>query len=289
MQNFCIITNRDKDTGLAVTGQVQKLLEAGGKGAVLAPEHVAENGCHYTSAQEIPADTDCVIVIGGDGTLLQAAHDVKDRELPILGINMGTLGFLAETETAELEQAVQRLLAGDFVIEEHKMLSAVVRSVDDNGVTVNEQLLPEALNDIVINRSGFSRVITLGVCINGEPVSEYRGDGVIIATPTGSTGYNLSAGGPILTPAADMAVITPVCPHSFGARSIVVSGQDVVSVCVRTSKKTQQEEAIATVDGLSAVNLKAQDCVEIRRAQCVTRLIRFRSGSFFQVLQKKFS
>lgn len=285
-EKFCIITNRDKDCELEVTRQISSLLSEKGKQVMLAADHLAANGAHYTDVTEIPEDTDCAIVIGGDGTLLQAAHDLKGRKLPILGINLGTLGFLAETEQTELKNGIERLLAGDFTVEEHKMLYAVLHTVDGEEKTL---FLPEALNDIVVSRSGFSRLITLGVYINGEWVNDYRGDGVIISTPTGSTGYNFSAGGPILPPASDMIVVTPICCHSFGARSIVVSGNDVVSVHVRTSKKTQQEEAIATVDGLYAVNLKAQDCLEIRRAECVTNLIRFRGGSFYRVLRGKFS
>ena len=285
-EKFCIITNRDKDCELEVTRQISSLLSEKGKQVMLAADHLAANGAHYTDVTEIPEDTDCAIVIGGDGTLLQAAHDLKGRKLPILGINLGTLGFLAETEQTELKNGIERLLAGDFTVEEHKMLYAVLHAVDGEEKTL---FLPEALNDIVVSRSGFSRLITLGVYINGEWVNDYRGDGVIISTPTGSTGYNFSAGGPILPPASDMIVVTPICCHSFGARSIVVSGNDVVSVHVRTSKKTQQEEAIATVDGLYAVNLKAQDCLEIRRAECVTNLIRFRGGSFYRVLRGKFS
>lgn len=281
MKRFCLITNRSKDEKLAVTEQVQHTLEQWGCICYLTDEHIAENGCHYTKTEEIPEATECVIVLGGDGTLLQAAHDLADRNIPILGINMGTLGFLAETEVAELTEALKRLVADEYLIEEHMMLSVGL------GGTEESIVIPDALNDVVITRSGFSRVIHIEVCVNGELVSDYRGDGVIVSTPTGSTGYNLSAGGPILAPASQMMVITPICPHSLNARSIVVSAEDTVWVRIMTSKKTQDEEAIATIDGSYAVNLKAEDCLEIGRAQKTTQLIRFHSGSFFKILRAK--
>lgn len=281
MERFCIITNRDKDESMAVTGRVTDILARYHKKVYLAEDNIAENGCHHTKAENIPADTDCVIVLGGDGTLLQAVHDLAERDLPVFGINLGTLGFLAETEVSELEEAFAGLFAGEYSIRERMMLS--VKAHTKAAVSA----LPDALNDLVITRSGFSRVIGVGVYINGELVNDYRGDGVIISTPTGSTGYNLSAGGPILAPGSNMMVITPICPHSLNARSIVVSDTDVVVVKVRMSKKTQDEEAIATIDGAASVNLRAEDYIEIRRAKRTTKLIRLSGGSFYQVLRAK--
>lgn len=281
MNRFCLITNRGKDEKLNVTEQIRRTLTQWGKVCYLTDEHIAENGCHYTKAEEIPEDTECVIVLGGDGTLLQAAHDLDGRDIPVLGINLGTLGFLAETEVAELTEALRLLVEDKYLIEKHMMLS--VRYRDEE----KKIFIPDALNDVVITRSGFSRVIHIEVCVNGELVNDYRGDGVIISTPTGSTGYNLSAGGPILAPASQMMVITPICPHALNVRSIVVSAEDTVSVRVMTSKKTQDEEAIATIDGSYAINLKAEDCLEIRRAKRTTQLIRFHSGSFFKILRAK--
>lgn len=281
MERFCIITNRDKDEELAVTNQIRSILTENNRKWVLTEEHIAANGCHYTRAEEIPKDTECVIVLGGDGTLLQVAHDLEGRDIPILGINLGTLGFLAETELSEVERALQLLFEDQYLIEEHMMLTAEFLCKE------KPEEVPDALNDLVVTRSGFSRLIHLGIYVNGELVNDYRGDGVIISTPTGSTGYNLSAGGPILSPSAEMMVITPVCPHSLNTRSIVVSAKDTIEVRIRMSKKTQDEEAIATIDGSYAVNLKAEDSIVIRQAERTTRLIRFRSGSFFQILRMK--
>lgn len=281
MERFCIITNRDKDESMAVTTRISGLLRAGGKQVCLAGIDRRPDGSCYTRAEDVPEGTECVIVLGGDGTLLQAVHDLSGRELPIFGINLGTLGFLAETEVAEIEEAFGKLFAGQYEIREQMMLSVKVC------MGGQERFMPDALNDLVITRSGFSRVIGVGVYINGELVNDYRGDGVIVATPSGSTGYSLSAGGPIVSPASNMMVITPICPHAFNARSIVVADTDIVSVRIRMSKKTQEEEAIATVDGRAAVNLRAEDYVEVRRAARMTRLVRLSGGSFYQTLGAK--
>ncbi len=281
MKKFGIITNREKDEGLGVTRRLQELLRLSGAESFLAAG--GTNGGCYTAAEELPEDADGLIVLGGDGTLLHAAHDVAARNIPLLGINLGTLGFLAETEISGMEEAVRKLAAGEYQIEEHMMLSA--RRLAGRGESA--KVLPDALNDLVISRSGFSRLIAVGVYINGELVNNYRGDGVILSTPTGSTGYNLSAGGPIVSPASNLIVITPICPHSLNARSIVVSDRDTVSIRIRKSKKTQEEEAIATVDGGYAVNLAAEDCVEVRRAAHAAKLIRLNGGSFYRVLRQK--
>lgn len=283
MERFCIITNRNKDESMAVTARIAGLLREGGKQVFLADAGRGKDGGCYTRPEDIPRGTECVIVLGGDGTLLQAAHDLSGRDLPIFGINLGTLGFLAETEVAELEGAFAKLFAGQYQIREQIMLSAKVC------VGGQERKLPDALNDLVIARSGFSRVIGTGVYINGELVNDYRGDGVIIATPSGSTGYSLSAGGPIVSPSSNVMVITPICPHSLNARSIVVSDADTVTVKVRRSKKTQEEEAIATVDGRTSVNLCAEDSIRVCRAGRTTKLVRLLGGSFYQVLRAKLS
>lgn len=281
MERFCIITNREKDGSMAITGRIADFILRRGGSAYLTRGGCREDGTHYTEVEDIPADTQCALVLGGDGTILQAAQDLADFNFPIFGINLGTLGFLAETEMAELDGALEKLFAGEYVVREQMMLGVLV---DTGG---RKFLLPDALNDLVITRSGFSRVIGVGVYINGDLVSDYRGDGVIIATPTGSTGYNLSAGGPIIAPEANTMVVTPICPHSLGARSIVVSDRDVITVRVRTSKKTQQEEAIATVDGRSSAKLGAKDYIEVRRAARTVKLVRLLDRSFYQVLRTK--
>ncbi len=281
MERFCIITNREKDGSMEVTNRIAAFLENRGGKVYLAGEEYRGGGARYTRAEDIPEDTQCALVLGGDGTILQAAHDLAARQIPIFGINLGTLGFLAETEVAELDAALSKLLAGEYTVKEQMMLAVTVHAGG------RKSALPNALNDLVVTRSGFSRVIGAGVYINGELVSDFRGDGVIVATPTGSTGYSLSAGGPIIAPAAGAMVITPVCPHSLNARSIVVSDSDEVTIKVRQSKKTQEEEAIATVDGGASAKLRAGDYIKVRRAGCMVKLVRLSGRSFYQVLRAK--
>lgn len=281
MERFCIITNREKDGSMEVTNRIAAFLENRGGKVYLAGEENRGGGARYTRAEDIPEDTQCALVLGGDGTILQAAHDLAARQIPIFGINLGTLGFLAETEVAELDAALSKLLAGEYTVKEQMMLAVTVHAEG------RRSALPDALNDLVVTRSGFSRVIGAGVYINGELVSDFRGDGVIVATPTGSTGYSLSAGGPIVAPAAGAMVITPVCPHSLNARSIVVSDSDEVTIKVRQSKKTQEEEAIATVDGGASAKLRAGDYIKVRRAGCMVKLVRLSGRSFYQVLRAK--
>ena len=204
-----------------------------------------------------------------------------NRRIPILGINFGTLGFLAEIEQQYTFKALDSLFQDQYEIELRQMLDGVIVNDSKQGY----QGL--ALNDIVITRSGFSRIITMEVYVNGEQVSSYRGDGVIISTPTGSTGYNLSAGGPVIKPDTKATIITPICPHSLNSRSIIVSANDEIQIRIRKSKKTQLEEAIATFDGRKAIQLKTEDTVVVQKATEDTRLIKVSKNSFFDILRTK--
>lgn len=284
MRQFCIIANREKDENLNITNWIIEYLTSKGMNVFVAEERNIEDGI-YTDATTIPQDTECVIVLGGDGTILQAAHDILSCNIPILGINLGTLGFLAETEKQNVIEALNALFLDDYRIEERMMLKACVVQQQDREIWDNN--CTPALNDIVITRSGFSRIIGVSIYVNGALVNDYRGDGVIISTPTGSTGYNLSAGGPVVTPEAELIVITPICPHSLNARSIVVTSKDTVTIKIRECKKTQVEEAIATIDGSRVVKLQAGDSIEIVKAREVTKLIRVGNINFFQILRTK--
>ncbi len=284
MKRFCIITNREKDTNLEITNKIIEYLKSNKMEVFLAEEQDTQNG-YYTDATTIPRNTECAIVLGGDGTILQAAHDLLGYDIPILGINLGTLGFLAETELQNVWQALDALFVDDYTIEKRMMLHAnVIQDAEDEFEYSNST---SALNDIVITRSGFSRIIGVSIYVNGKFVNDFRGDGVIVSTPTGSTGYNLSAGGPVVTPEAELTIITPICPHSLNARSIVVASNDKVTIKIRESKKTQEEEAIATIDGCRAIQLKAGDSIEIGKAIEVTNLICVGKTNFFHILRTK--
>lgn len=276
MDNFCIIMNRDKEKSVFISDFIQKYLAERNKNCYISNVIKNSEGGYCTDTTTVPCNTECVIVLGGDGTILQAAQDLAGWNLMLFGVNLGGLGFLAETDCADIEVSLEKLINDDF--EKDKRLMFKVKA---NGK------MRFALNDVVISRSGFSRVITIGVYINGIMVNKYTGDGIIISTPTGSTAYNLSAGGPIVMPNSDSMVITPICPHSLGARSIVVSANDTVEAVIMESKKTQKFEAIATVDGNDFSNMQVGQHILINKAEQITTLIRLKSNNFFKVLSSK--
>lgn len=285
MKNFCIITNRNKDSDLAVTSAVMDYLDNRGcrVGLIGSCDEMMPEDFDFTSvsSSDISDDTECCIVLGGDGTIIQAARELK-REIPIVGINLGNLGFLSSVEKNEIYRAIDRLIADDFTVESRMMIEAeTVRS--DGTVEVSSR----ALNDVVVNRMGFSRMITVKAYVNGALVNSYFGDGLIVSTPTGSTGYNLSAGGPIVTPEAELMVITPICPHSLNMRSIVVSASDDILLKVEMNRATQPETAVITFDGQESVELGHGDSVRIRKSASSAKLVRFKDRSFFKLLYMK--
>jgi len=226
--------------------------------------------------EELAEHAALLVAFGGDGTILRAARLAAPRGIPILGVNMGGFGFLAELSLDEFGGAVPRLLAGPYALDERMMLEAVV---DRGGAP--QRLL--ALNDIVVTKSGVARVLRLRISVNGEHLASYPADGVIVATPTGSTAYSLSAGGPILDPRVEALVITPISPHTFNSRSVVVDGRDEVMIEVTAP----EPEATLTVDGRVGVALAAVRAVVVRRAAQVTRFVRLGGKSFYGILRTK--
>ena len=228
------------------------------------------------SKGELPAQVDLLIVLGGDGTLLSMARAVGDLGVPILGVNLGGLGFLTATTLEEMLPALERLLAGGMEIEERMMLNARLRR---GGQAVGEYI---ALNDVVITQSAMSRIIDLSVSVGGRHAISYRADGLIICTPTGSTAYNLSAGGPILFPTMDAVVLTPIAPHTLSNRPIAVPGAQRIDVALLA-----QQDVMLTMDGQVGVPLRERDVVEVQKAAARIRLVRFPQKDFFSVLRTK--
>ena len=283
MKKFALLTNYSKDRKLVYTRLIETYITENG-GTHWVPEHISEpddDGAQRYDLSDMPADIECVIVLGGDGTLLQAAREMLDRHIPLLGINLGTLGFLTSAEKSELPGCLDSVLDDSCSIDERMMLRG---SVYHGQEKIQTNI---ALNDVIITRAGFSRLVELKIYVNGELLSIYNADGIIVSTPTGSTGYSLSAGGPIIFPQTDVMVITPICPHSLQARSLVVSGEDRIMIEIGRRRKTQREEAMVTFDGRSAQELETGDRIEIYKAQETTQLIRLKGRSFYQVLQNK--
>jgi NAD+ kinase len=225
---------------------------------------------------DLPAQVDALVVLGGDGTLLSMARAVGDLGVPILGVNLGGLGFLTATTLEEMLPALEALLAGGMAVEERMMLGArLVRG----GQTVSEHI---ALNDVVITKSAMSRIIDLAVSVDGRHATAYRADGLIISTPTGSTAYNLSVGGPILFPTLDAVVLTPIAPHTLSNRPIVLPGAQRIDVTLRGD-----QEVMLTMDGQVGVHLRERDVIQVEKASARIRLLRFAQKDFFSVLRTK--
>ena len=285
MDKFYIITNRDKDQNLRFTEEiVQYLKEHGKKCQVQQAERRVEGEYHYTDPALIPEDTQCILVLGGDGTLLQAARDVVHREIPMLGINLGTLGFLAEIDKTSIYTALYKLFADDYEIEERMMLTGTVWRGDK--ITGQDV----ALNDIVISRVGPPlRVIGFNNYVNDGYLNSYNADGIIIATPTGSTGYSLSCGGPIISPNAAMTVMTPIAPHTLNTRSIIFPEDDVITVELGEGRRQIQENGLASFDGDVEVPMSTGDRIVIKKASVSVKILKLNHLSFVEVLRQKMS
>ena len=229
-----------------------------------------------TEAFDRAADYDLVVVLGGDGTLLSVARNLADS-IPILGVNMGNLGFLTEVPRSELYPSVMRFLEGDFEVDERALLDVTLKRASC------VELLYRVLNDAVINKSALARIIELVVTVDGHRVATYRSDGLIISTPTGSTAYNLAAGGPILNPQLPVVVVTPICPHTLTLRPIVVP--DSASVDIRL--ETSHEEVYLTLDGQEGTQIEYGDTVSLRRSENVVRLIKTSDRTFYDSLRDK--
>jgi NAD+ kinase len=225
---------------------------------------------------ELPGQVDLLLVLGGDGTLLSMARLVGDLNVPILGVNLGGLGFLTALTIEELFPALEALLRGDLLVEERMMLAA---RVTRQGERLSEYV---ALNDVVITKSAMSRIINLDVSVQGQFATAYRADGLIVSTPTGSTAYCLSAGGPIVFPTMDAIVLTPICSHTLTNRPIVLPGSQPIDVTLQSD-----QDVMLTMDGQVGFHLKRGDRVEIRQAAARIRLLRVPQKHFFSVLRTK--
>ena len=285
MKRFCVITNRDKEDSNRKAVYIQEYLDQkGGKCLILENRRVISEGVlHYTEADKIPEETECVLVLGGDGTMIQAAIDLVHSKLPILGINMGTVGFLTEVEPQNLERALDLMLQDKYTIENRIMLRE--SSVTPTGTSSGKACY--ALNDVVLSKRGDCRLITIKVYINDELADIYRADGLIISTPTGSTGYNLSAGGPVMVPDTEATVITPICAHSLNKRSLVVSAMDRIVLELGQTKDFQEDEAVLVVDGRTVRGLSTGDRLEVLVPEDQTRIVKLSGVSFYKKMRDK--
>lgn len=264
MRKFEIITNTTKDPERAFEKEVCRFL--------------SDNGGEWVTRRTEGFEPDCMLVLGGDGTVLRAASGTWDRKLPILGINLGTLGYLAETEKENWKEDLLQLMDGCYAVENRMMIAGHLQGT---------QRQCDALNDIVIARTGALRIMSYDVYVNGKFLNTYHADGMIVCTPTGSTAYNLSAGGPIVEPGAEMMVLTPICPHQINIRSIVLSAKDRIEIVIGATSRESDLLAEADFDGNERVELHTGDRFVIEKSGKVTRLIKLERRSFLETLHKK--
>ena len=238
-----------------------------------------ETGCAVETLayEEMAAAADLVVVLGGDGTMIAAARMLGQREVPVLGVNHGSLGYLTEYRVEEMIPALESILADKYAVERRMMLEAEVFRGE-------ERLAEErVLNDVVISKSALARIIEIETRIGGQFVNRFRADGLIVSTPTGSTAYNLSAGGPIIYPSMGALVLTPICPHTLSNRPLVVPDD----VGVELTLKTDKEEVALTLDGQIGIPLEYEDRVTVRKSRTAFHLIQADTRNYFEVLRGK--
>ncbi len=228
---------------------------------------------------EIPDLVDMVIVLGGDGTLISVARSVAGRNIPIVGVNLGQLGFLTEITRDELPEMMENLIRGDYQVTDRMMLDAFIKR---DGEIVGQYTV---LNDVVINKGALARIIDLKTFVDGSLLSNYKADGLIVATPTGSTGYNLAAGGPIIYPEINSLLISPICPHMLTNRPIILWSRSVIEVEVRF----EDDVVFFTADGQVGRKLLPGDRVEVRRSESRARLVNSPNKDYFEILRTKLS
>jgi len=273
---------RDKDFN-TVRRAVQILKDAGADVKICLPFDVDRSfelpkDLQFVRMEREIQDADAVICFGGDGTILHMAKTATRYGVPILGVNIGTMGFMAELESGELSE-LSRLAAGDFVLDRRMMLDVTVRR--DRDIIFHEL----CLNDAVITKGAVARIVHLSVKCDGVQAMECGGDGVVISTPTGSTAYNLSAGGPIVEPDAKNILITPICAHDMGSRCVVASMHRHITVELT---RNARRNAFLSVDGGKALKLNMGDVTHIRSSDKEIKLIRLKNRSFYDVIQAKF-
>ena len=284
MEKFCIITNSDKKANYRMAHHIAHYLTERNKTCIIMENRMWEaSGIrHFTDVSKIPEDNECAIVLGGDGTMIQAAIDLGHRDMPILGVNTGNLGFLTEVEQQNIDDALDRLIAGDYTVEDRIMLKEISHFKSPYSISSCY-----ALNDMVISKRGQGRLITIKVYLNDELADIYRADGLIISTPTGSTGYNLSAGGPVLVPHLRAVVVTPICPHSLNKRSLLVDTGDRITLEIGRTKDMGDDLAVLIADGRNVGEISTGDRLVIEVPHATTKLVKLSGIGFYERMREK--
>ena len=278
MKTIGIVAKWNHPEALGATCELyENLGHRGFEVMVLRSSLPLEHALPATEAEEMGERAALLVVLGGDGTLIHTAALVCERSTPIFGVNLGTLGFLAEIELADLYPALEMVLQGHFLYEDRMRLR--VRLVRRGEVVLTRYVV----NDAVVTKGDLARILDFEVSVGAELLSHYKGDGILVATPTGSTAYNLAAGGPVVQPNVPGVIITPICPHALTQRPIVIGDQSTIRIRALGS----EGRAFLTADGQEAYELLENDVVEISRSPFDLRLVRAPARSFFAVLHQK--
>jgi NAD+ kinase len=277
MTSINIVCKRKKEQAFAVA---RSIMERYGSSVKIALDEDSAGRIAYGNAFElehVADDTDLIIVLGGDGTLLSVARQIKGRGVPILGVNLGGLGFLTEISLEELPEMLPRVMEGNYRTSTRTMLDVEVRREND------EIFALSFLNDAVITKDALARIIDIETYVDNDYLTTFRGDGLIVSTPTGSTGYSLAAGGPILYPSLEHAVLTPICPHMLTNRPIILPED----ASIRARLNSTDERVILTVDGQVGFPLEYLDEVVVKKSRFTVRLISSDNHDYFEVLRNK--
>lgn len=278
MRTIGVVVKRDRTQAVELARELIAWLTRQGVTALAEADTVAPvTGGNAANKADMIARADLIVVLGGDGTLLSVARLMQDRAVPILGVNLGGLGFLTAVTTDELMPMMERILKGQFRVDQRMTLAVALRR--DAAVFAERQVLNEA----VITKGALARIIDLDTTVNGQELCVYKADGLIVTTPTGSTAYSLSAGGPIVHPSVGVMVLSPICPHTLTNRPMVLSDSAVVRVGVRSP----DEDVVLTLDGQEGMKLHSGDAVEIRRGKSTVPLVQSETRSYFDVLRSK--
>jgi Predicted sugar kinase len=279
-EKFIIIPNVLKDEGLAKTEKLAEYIRKSGKEVSIHSISGYDNNIDIDD--EAFKDVDMVIVMGGDGTMLRVSHLMENHDIPMIGVNLGTVGFLTEVNVADVESMVDRMIAGDYRIEDRMMLKGTVIR---DGEIIADNL--QALNDAILARESMLKLIAFKIYLNGEFFDECEADGVIISTPTGSTGYNLSAGGPIVNPGASLLVMTPISPYSLSMRSVIFGADDEISLELVDKRHNGQNKGLISFDGYMNVTMNIGDIAKVGVSDKCMKLARLDNSSVYTILRRK--
>lgn len=281
MKKIVLCPNPGRDRGLVLTAKVYEMLKKMGAKPVVCPFFDryggvdGQFGLPVSDLRDEVGDADMLITFGGDGTILRTARAAAPSGTPILGINMGKIGFMADLEKDDIS-LISKAVNGDYRVDRRMMLDV---SIERNGEKVYSDF---ALNDVVVG--GIARIIELSVYGDGEKITGFSGDGLVAATPTGSTAYSMSAGGPIVEPAAENIIVTPICAHGLIAKSFVLTPERVVTVQIGDLGR---KSAYLTADGSASVSLESRDVISIKRSEYTTKLVRVSDRSFYKIVSEK--